>query len=86
MLAQWEYDLIHNVLGKPDEYRPGKQCQWCDLFANCMARTAVVKSSVSDIMGDVSKPGDPGWLERGKTILAALTPENKHEKEVAEVT
>ena len=85
-LSEWENDLVRNVLGKPNSYTPGKNCRFCELFTVCKARQAVVTGSIADIIGvDAEKPGDPGWLERGKKALSRLNVNNKDEPVAGEI-
>lgn len=85
MLRQWEYDLCHNVLPATDEFRPGKQCRWCDLYASCGARQAVVYGSIDEIMGGASDPDNPTWLDKAREVVGQLTEDNKTSSLVADV-
>lgn len=86
MLATWEYDLTHNILSRPDQYRPGQQCRFCDLHASCKARRAVMVSTIDDIMGTSTlKPGDTAWLDKATLSLTAMTEDNKGDASVGEL-
>ena len=84
-LAQWEHDLLYNVLGSPDEYRPSTKCRFCDLFATCQARQAIVNGTIDTVLGVRNPDDDPGWYDRGKQVLSQLTEDNKDNKTVGEM-
>ena len=81
-LAQWEYDLTHNVLSNPEQYNPSKTCKFCTLFASCQARQAIMTGTISEIIGGT---GTDGWWDKAKEVLAQITEDNKNEKIVGEV-
>jgi hypothetical protein len=84
-LSQWEHDLVHNLLSRPDSFRPGRACPHCELFATCPARQAVSIQTIRDILGgDTEHPDRPGWWDRAKSVMSQLTVDNKAEKVVGE--
>ncbi len=86
-LSQWEYDLVHNVLPASDKFRPGKQCRFCDLYASCPARRAVVANMLDTLMPKASGTGKTEYdqfLEDAKGLLAGLHKGNKDAPEVGQ--
>jgi hypothetical protein len=87
-IKAWEYDLIHNVLDKIDQYRPGKQCRYCQQYATCAARRAVVASTLDTLMfadrGDATPEEQAFWL-KAKDLLTALDETNKTDPIVGQV-
>lgn len=84
-LNQWEHDLVHNHLSRPDCFRPGRACPHCELFASCQARQAVSIQTIREVLGgDSEHPDKPGWWDRAKAVLSQLTVDNKGEPVVGE--
>lgn len=87
MLKDWEYDLLHNVLGRTDVFRPGQQCVYCPLYAGCAARQQLVGGTLAALMLPAdTDDADPHkqFLSKASQLLSAITPENKDAPEVRE--
>jgi hypothetical protein len=85
-LTEWETDLCKNVLGQADTFRPGGQCNLCPVRYSCDAAKQRVAATMQALAVPAYLPADdPEVLASRKAvdILAALTPDNKGEPEVA---
>ena len=88
-MGRWLDDLYRNVLGNM-EYHPGPQCQWCNQFATCQARQALVGGTVDALMrrelvDQADDPhGDVAELREGFDLLKKLDKVTKHDPAVSE--
>jgi hypothetical protein len=88
-LAEWEYDLIHNVLSRVNVYRPGKHCTHCPIYHTCDARKAETSGTVQALMLPNNLPAnDPyrQFVERVTKLMASVTPDNKNQPDMIELT
>lgn len=82
-LKAWEYDLTHNVLPAINTFRPGKTCRYCELYASCSARNAMVGSSIQTLM--FPSKANASNLTNAVSMLAKVGPATRDDPAVGEL-
>lgn len=83
-IKDWTNDLTRNVLARAEkaEFSPGEQCNYCDYYSTCKARSRVTEGLIDTLMlGQTHSSNDEyqRWLEGVQHSIAHMTEATEQE-------